>query len=73
MTRNEIPKSSCNKLPLDINDPDNLDYSTQFEHIYARTSDCSGDIEKVVRCPPTYFLPCYMLYAQFHSYLLLQP
>ena len=33
----------------------NLDYSTQFVQIYARTSDCSGDTEIVVRCPPTIF------------------
>jgi len=73
MTRNEVLKSSCNKLSLDINDPGNLDCSTQFVQIYASTSDCSGDTEKVIRCPPTYFLPCYTLHAQFHTYLLLQP
>jgi len=37
MTRNEVLKSSCNKLSLDINDPGNLDCSTQFVQIYAST------------------------------------
>jgi len=63
MTRNEVLKSSRNELSLDINDPGNVDYSTQYVQIYARTSDCSGDTEKVVRCPPTYFLLSTMLHA----------